>query len=69
MDPVDVYQKYGVDVLSKILPLPQAEEVEFLFGCECDMDADMNIGLAKSNYDKFCCDHASSLLDRQGHSF
>lgn len=53
MDPVDVYQKYGVDVLSKILPLPQTEGVEFLFGCECDMDADMNIGLAKSNYDKF----------------
>lgn len=53
MGPVDVYQKFGVDALSEILPLPQADGVEFLFGCECDMDADSNIGLAKSNYDKF----------------
>ena len=43
----------NLEHLSKNLPLPQAEGVEFLFGCECEMDKHFTISIAKENYDKF----------------
>ena len=39
--------------ISQSLPLPQAEGIRFLFGCETDMDKNCRIGLAPQNYDKF----------------
>lgn len=39
--------------ISAALPLPSDPEVEFLFGCEVDMDKDGVIGLSKERYDLF----------------
>ncbi len=46
-------QKNGLDHISKYLPLPQDEDVLFLFGCEADMDGDCTIGISKEIYDEF----------------
>lgn len=34
-------------------PLPQAEGIRFLFGCETDMDKHMTLGLAREHFDRF----------------
>lgn len=47
------YEEQNYDHISKILPLPQDENVKFLFGCEADMDSDNRIGLPKERYDDF----------------
>ena len=39
--------------ISKALPLPSDPEVEFLFGCEVDMDKNGVIGLSPEKYDLF----------------
>lgn len=39
--------------ISQALPLPQAEGVRFLFGCETDLSADMTLGISPAMYDKF----------------
>ena len=43
------------DHVSKVKPLPQAEGIQFLFGCETEMDQLFTIGLAKEHYDSFDC--------------
>ena len=45
------YHKYSD--ISKALPLPSDSEVEFLFGCETDMDKNGVIGLSREKYDLF----------------
>ncbi len=35
------------------LPLPQSEGIEFLFGCETELDKNLTLGLAKENMDRF----------------
>ncbi|MBO4283704.1 MAG: PHP domain-containing protein [Clostridia bacterium] len=35
------------------LPLPKADGVEFLFGCEAEMDKDLRLGIARETIDKF----------------
>ena len=40
------YKKQG-DIFS-VLPLPQAENCKFLFGCETDMDKHFRIGVSKA---------------------
>lgn len=47
------YQEQNFDHISKILPLPQDDNVRFLFGCEADMDSNNRIGLPKERYDDF----------------
>lgn len=47
------YQKQGLAHISAALPLPQAEGVEFLFGCETDLDQYMTLGVSRENMDKF----------------
>jgi len=47
------YDSSSMESLETVLPLPESEKVEFLFGCEADMDENFNIGIHKSNYDKF----------------
>ena len=47
----DTYHKYSD--ISKALPLPSDPEVEFLFGCEVDMDKNGVIGISKEKYDLF----------------
>lgn len=39
--------------IASALPLPRAEGVDFLFGCETDMDAEGNIGVSEEYIDKF----------------
>lgn len=38
---------------SQMLPLPQAEGIRFLFGCETEIRHDLTLGLAKEHYDLF----------------
>lgn len=46
------YQEKGFDLITKNLPLPQCDGIEFLFGCEADMDCNGNVGLSPANADK-----------------
>lgn len=39
--------------ISKALPLPEADGIRFLFGCETDMDKFLTVGLSRENFDKF----------------
>lgn len=39
--------------ISKARPLPQAEGVNLIFGCEADMNDDNVIGVSESRYDEF----------------
>ena len=48
-----MWKKENTAWLRSILPLPQSENVRFLFGCEADMDFDNVIGLAPEHYDNF----------------
>lgn len=47
------YNKQGFEHIKKALPLPQSENVKFLFGCETEMDKDFNVGVSEKLYDKF----------------
>ncbi|MBQ8862266.1 MAG: PHP domain-containing protein [Clostridia bacterium] len=47
------YNKQGFEHIKKALPLPQSENVQFLFGCETEMDKDFNVGVSEKLYDKF----------------
>ncbi len=47
------YEAQGFDHISECLPLPQDNNIKFLFGCEADMDSTNRIGLSKSRYDDF----------------
>ena len=48
----DWYKPQNFEWISKNLPLPRAEGVEFLFGAETEMDKDGNIGISRSCIDK-----------------
>lgn len=39
--------------ISSSLPLPQKENVRFLFGCETEMDKNFNLGISQESFDKF----------------
>ncbi len=39
--------------IAEALPLEKADGIEFLFGCETDMKADMTLGISKEAFDKF----------------
>ena len=47
------YTPQNFDHIAQDKPLPQTEGVEFLFGCETDMDRHGTIGLPPSRYDDF----------------
>ena len=49
----DWYAKQDYAHIAQILPLPQAEGVRFLFGCETDLRADLTLGISPAMYDKF----------------
>lgn len=49
----DFYKRQNYAHIAQSLPLPSADGVRFLFGCEIDMDKHLNIGLSKENFDKF----------------
>ena len=47
------YMPQDFSHVTKALPLPEAEGIQFLFGCETDMDKHHTIGIPKSRYDDF----------------
>lgn len=47
------YQPQNFDHIHKATPLPQADGVEFLFGCETDMDKHMTVGIPSARFDDF----------------
>lgn len=49
----DWYKKQDHAHVSSVLPLPEAQGVEFLFGCETDMDKFCTVGISKQRYDCF----------------
>lgn len=47
------YEPQNFDHIAQFCDLPQAEGVEFLFGCETDMDQYTTVGIPESRYDNF----------------
>ena len=47
------YAKQDSAYIAQQLPLPQADGIEFLFGCEIEMDKYFTLGLKKENFDKY----------------
>lgn len=39
--------------ISSSLPLPQKENIRFLFGCETELDKNFNLGISQECFDKF----------------
>ena len=47
------YNQQGFERIKKARPLPQSENVKFLFGCETEMDRHFNVGVSEKLYDEF----------------
>lgn len=47
------YKAQNLAHVKGALPLPQTEEIRFLFGCETEMDQFMTVGLSKARFDEF----------------
>ena len=47
------YQPQNFEWISRSKPLPQCEGIDFLFGCEADMDKDLRLGISKERFDDF----------------
>ena len=50
--PFDFYEVQNFEHISQALPLPQAEGVQFHFGCETDMDKHGRIGITPETLEK-----------------
>ena len=51
--PSNWYSTQNYEHIAQSLPLPQADGVRFLFGCETELRADMTLGISPKVYDKF----------------
>ncbi len=49
----DWYRPQNYSHISEALPLPKADGIEFLFGCETELDKNLTLGLSAENMDKF----------------
>ena len=49
----DWYRPQNFDHISQAKPLPQADGIEFLFGCETEMDKLMTVGIPESRFGDF----------------
>ncbi len=47
------YAPQNLEHVKKSLPLPKCEGIEFLFGCETDLDRSCILGIAPESYDEF----------------
>ena len=47
------YRPQNFEHISRIKPLPCDDEVEFLFGCETEMDRFFTLGMPKERFDDF----------------
>lgn len=46
------YAKQNTDHIKKALPLPKSDKVDFLFGCETDMNSSLTLGISKKMLDE-----------------
>lgn len=51
--PESWYLGQGLSHISAALPLPKAEGVRFLFGCETELDRNLCLGVAREHFDLF----------------
>jgi len=51
--PSSWYAKQPLSHISQAKPLPQAENIRFLFGCEIDLTADLTLGLSRERMELF----------------
>lgn len=49
----EFYAKQPTERVRRSLPLPQADGVRFLFGCETDLKADLTLGISKERFNEF----------------
>ena len=49
----DWYQPQDFKYISLSKPLPQSENVRFLFGCETELKSDMTLGISRERFDEF----------------
>ena len=49
----DFYAPQNFAHISRIKPLPQADGVRFLFGCETDLNKNLTLGISKERFDQF----------------
>lgn len=47
------YAPQNFEHISKSLPLPHDKDVKFLFGCECEIDKNLRLGMPRSRFDDF----------------
>ena len=47
------YKNHPLSQISQSLPLPQKNGVRFLFGCETELNKNLQLGLSKERYDVF----------------
>ena len=47
------YRAQGFAHISQALPLPQADGIEFMFGCETELNKDLTLGIPPERYDDF----------------
>lgn len=47
------YKKQDYEHIAKALPLPESDNVRFLFGCETDLDRNLTLGISRESFDKF----------------
>ena len=48
-----IYDGSDFEHICKIKPLPQSENVRFLFGCEGEVNPDLTLGILKERFDEF----------------
>lgn len=46
------YEKQGFDHICQAQPLPQAEGIQFLFGCETELDKHLTLGISRERIEK-----------------
>lgn len=49
----DWYALQNYPHISAAKPLPQADGIKFMFGCETELDKNMTLGISKEKFDKF----------------
>lgn len=49
----DWYASQNFEHISKTLPLPKANGIKFLFGCETELDMNMTLGISEERFDEF----------------
>ena len=49
----DWHRQHTFERISQVKPLPMAENINFLFGCETDLDREMTLGISRERMEAF----------------